>query len=163
MATESQWQQSSNQTLARDLRPLLEEAYGPLPANEAWLRQLVGTIRDEMETTADAVALAAWAFEDEPALTEAAAAALESEVARPVLVRLVAELARIVLLDEPTAAQILRHLQRHFEEEHDWTAEQVTAPIRAALTGRDDGPPLPAVMALLGRERCMRRVAAHLR
>ena len=163
MATETQWQQSSNQTLAREIRPLLEEAYGPLPANDAWLTQLVGAIRGETETMADAVVLAAWAFEDNPALTEEAATALESEAARPVLVRLVAELARIVLLDEATASQILRHLQHHFVEEHDWAEEVVKAPIRAALTGRRDGPPLAAVMALLGREQCMRRIAAHLR
>jgi glutamyl/glutaminyl-tRNA synthetase len=163
MASEQQWRQKSDRELASHLGPLLTEAYGTLPSNEAWLEQLVHTVRGEMEAPADAVPLAAWALADEVFPSEEAAAALEGEATRPVLVRLVAELARIVLLDEPTATHILRHLQRYFEEERGWPAAQVKAPIRAALTGRHDGPPLPAVMALLGRERCMRRIAASLR
>ncbi len=116
-----------------------------------------------METTADVVPLAAWAFGDEPVRTKEAVSALETAPARPVLVRLVAELARIVLLDEPTATHILQHLRSHFEDEQGLTAAEVEAPVRAALTGRHVGPPLAPVMALLGRERCMRRIAAALR
>ena len=163
MATDATWQQSSDRALARELHPLLEEAYGALPPNEAWLVQLVGAIRGEMTSLADAVPLAAWALSDDVTLTPAAEAALDMEAAHPVLVQLVAQLSRIVLLDEATAIHILRHLQSHFKQEHGWTSTQVEAPIRAALTGRDDGPPLPPVMALLGRERCMRRIAASLR
>lgn len=163
MATDASWDQSSDRALARELQPLLEEAYGSLPPNEAWLVQLVGAIRGEMTSLMDAVPLAAWALSDDFTLSANAQAALETEAARPVLVQLVAELARVVLLDETTATHILRHLQSHFAEEHGWTSAQVKAPIRAALTGRGDGPPLPSVMALLGRERCMRRIAASLR
>lgn len=163
MASDMQWQQRSDRGLARELGPLLEEEYGPLPPNEAWLTQLIHVIRGEMETAADVVPLAAWAFGDEPLRTEEAAATLETNAARSVLVRLVAELARIVLLDEPTATHILQHLRNHFGEEQGLIITEVEAPIRAALTGRHDGPPLPPVMALLGRERCMRRIAAVLR
>ena len=163
MATDRQWQQNSDRALARKVRPLLDEAYGALPPNEAWLVQLVHTVRDEMEELEDVVPLAAWAFGDDVDLTEEGKAALESEAAHPVLVQLIAELARIVLLDEPTATHILRHLQDHFAKEKGWTAAQVEAPIRASLAGRPAGPPLPPVMALLGRERCMRRFAASLR
>lgn len=163
MARETQWQKNSDQALTRQLRPLLERAYGTLPPNEAWLTQLVHVIRDEMDSAEDAVPLTAWALGDEPELTAEGTTALESEATGPVLVQLVAELARIVLLDEPTASHILRHLQDHFEAEQGWTATQVQAPIRIALTGQLEGPPLPSVMALLGRERCMRRIATTLR
>lgn len=163
MASDATWRQSSDRALARELRPVLDEAYGSLPPNEAWLVQLVGVIRDEMDSMADAVPLAAWALRDDITPTPRAEAALDTEATGPVLVQLVAELARVVLLDQATATHILRHLESHFMDEHGWTASEVKAPIRAALTGRDGGPPLPAIMALLGRERCMSRIAASLR
>lgn len=163
MASDSTWQKLSDGALTRELRPLLEEAYGALPTNEAWLVQLVGAIRGEMTTREDAVLLASWALDDEVELSAGAEAMLSTEAVRPVLVQLVAELAQVVLLDRATATHILRQLEERFAETEGWTAAEVDAPIRAALTGREQGPPLPTVMALLGRERCMRRIAATLR
>jgi glutamyl/glutaminyl-tRNA synthetase len=85
------------------------------------------------------------------------------EPARPVLVHLVAELARVVLLDEATAESILQQLRRHFQNTRTWQARQVYWPIRAALTGAVEGPPLAEIMALLGKEQCLQRAAAVLR
>lgn len=150
-------QRKSDADLTALARPYLEEAYDLMGVNEAWLEQLMGLMRPEMARLADAPAVAEWALTDTFSYSEAAEQALESEAARPALVRLVAELAHIVLLDEPTAASILENLHRHFE------AAAVDDPIRAALTGRVEGPPLPQAMGLLGKQRCMNRLATILR
>jgi glutamyl/glutaminyl-tRNA synthetase len=151
----------SDGEIADLIRPYLEEIYGSLPGG-AWLERLAGAIRDDLVRLEDAVALAEWALDDAFALTAEAEATLAEETARPVLVLLLAELARVVLLDEATAASILDGLRAHFRAQQGWQAKQVYWPIRAALSGHVQGPPLSDMMALLGKERCMRRAAAVL-
>jgi len=151
-------QRKSDADLAAMTRPYLEEVYDLMGVNDAWLERLVALIRPEMARLADAPELAEWALSDTFSFTGAAEDALASKVARPALVRLVAELARIVLLDEPTAAAILENLRRDSDDE-----EGVEDSLRAALTGRVHGPPLPQIMALLGKQRCLNRVATILR
>ena len=150
-------QRMSDADLTEVARPYLEEAYDLTAVNDAWLERLIGLIRDEMTRLDDTPELAEWALSETFSFNEAAAEVLRHETARPALVRLVAELAQIVLLDEPTAAAILENLDRQFD------AGTVHRPIRAALTGRVQGPPLSHVMALLGKDRCMNRSATILR
>lgn len=150
-------QQRSDADLTALTRPYLEEAYDLMGVNDAWVERLVGLIRPEMTRLADAPTLAEWALSETFSFTKAAEEALAGDVARAALVRLVAELAHIVLLDEPTATAILENLHENFE------AERVDGPIRAALTGRVQGPPLSQVMALLGKQRCLNRIAVILR
>lgn len=150
-------QRKSDAELTTMARPHLEEAYDLMGVNDAWLEQLIGLIRPEMARLADAPELAEWALSETFSFSEAAEDTLDGEAARPALVRLVAELAHIVLLDEPTAAAILESLHQHYD------ADSVDDPIRAALTGRLDGPLLPQIMALLGKQRCLNRIAAILR
>ena len=138
-------------------RPFLEEAYDLSAVNEAWLERLIGLIRDDMSRLDEAPALGEWALTDTFSFSEAAEEASDGETARASLVRLVAELAHIVLLDEPTAAAILDNLRQQFGE------DGADLPVRAALTGRIEGPPLAAIMALLGKQRCLNRIAAILR
>lgn len=137
--------------------PYLEEAYDLSGVNEAWLERLIALTREEMARLADAPAVAEWALTDSFAFSEAAEEALAGETARAALVRLVAELAHIVLLDEPTATAILDGLRQQFGP------DDADRPVRAALTGRVEGPPLAAIMALLGKQRCLNRIATILR
>lgn len=150
-------QRKSDADLTAMARPYLEETYELMGVNDAWLEQLIGLIRTQMARLADAPALAEWALTDTFSFTEAAEEALVGEAARATLVRLVAELAHIVLLDQATATAILENLHRHFE------AESADVAIRAALTGRTQGPPLSQIMGLLGKQRCMNRIATILR
>ncbi len=120
----------SDDVLATLARPYLEEAYDLSGVNEAWLEQLIALTREEMVRLADAPTVAAWALTDSFAFSEAAEEALTGETARAVLVRLVAELAHIVLLDEATATAILDTLRQHFG------TDDADSPVRAALTGR---------------------------
>jgi glutamyl-tRNA synthetase len=156
-------QQHSNKRLSEMLRPYLEDAYGSLNATEEWLERLTALVRDELVRLADVVEVAEWALSETFAFSDEAEAALDSDAARVVLISLVAELAAVVLLDEPTAASILNGLERGLAERHGWSKAQVYRPIRAALTGRVQGPPLAELMALLGKGRCLERLGLILR
>lgn len=160
-------QQHSDAQLASLVRPFLEDAYpaqqGGRQMEERWLQRLISLIRDDMARLADAVELSEWALSDSFAFSSDAETTLEAQSAHPVLARLVAELARVVLLDEQTARSILQSMQADFSETRGWDARQVYWPIRAALTGDVRGPALHQVMALLGKGRSLERVAAILR
>jgi glutamyl/glutaminyl-tRNA synthetase len=145
------------------VRPFLEDVYSDRQVEDRWLERLVALIRDDMTRLSDAVELSEWALTDTFAFSHDAERALETAQTRPVLARLVAELAHVVLLDEQTARSILQSMQRSFAGSFHWQAREVYWPIRAALTGRVRGPALHEVMALLGKGRCLERAAAILR
>ncbi len=152
----------SDPSLANLLRPFLEDVYGPI-LNEAWLVRLAAVIRDGLNRLADAIELSRWAFDEEFAYTEEARQTLESEVAGPVLVQLVASLARVVVLDEMTAQALLQDLRTAMKQSYGWNAAPVYHTVRAALTGQTHGPPLAQIMAILGAQRAMQRLAVALR
>lgn len=153
----------SDEALAQEIRPFLEDAYDRVPDSEPWLVRLTAVIREGLDTAEDAVAAAEWAFVDDVGYTAVARKALAGESAKPVLARLVAELAAVVLLDEMTAQSILGGLRQSFKQSHGWGAREVLHPIRAALTGDVQGPPLHEIMGILGKQRTLQRVANGLR
>ncbi|MEZ4594969.1 MAG: hypothetical protein R3D55_28080 [Chloroflexota bacterium] len=156
-------QRHSNDKLAELIRPYLEETYDELPMQEEWLVRLTAVLRDGLNKLEDAVDAAEWAFADNFELTPGAQEALHGESAHPVLTRLVAELAHVVLLDEATAQSILQGLRNSFKESEGWKPTAVFHPIRAALTGQTGGPPLAEIMAILGKNRTLQRIANALR
>jgi nondiscriminating glutamyl-tRNA synthetase len=128
-----------------------------------WLVRVTAVIRDGLSKLEDAVDAAEWAFADNFEIAEDAQAALQGESAHPVLARLVAELAHVVLLDEATAQSILQGLRQSFKESEGWKPPAIFHPIRAALTGQTGGPPLAEIMAILGKNRALQRIANALR
>lgn len=144
----------STEALAALVAPYLEDAYEISPAPDAWLLRLTAVIRVRMVKLEDAADLAEWAFSSRALRNAAAAEALRGPLAHPILARLAAELATIVLLDEPTAAAILSALRRDFDP------AEVERVVTAALLGEVDAWPLAEVMALLGKERTLVRVGA---
>jgi glutamyl/glutaminyl-tRNA synthetase len=120
-------------------------------------------LRDRLSKLEDAIELAEWAFIDELNYSQSAREALQTPSARPVLTRLVAELAAIVLLDEQTADSILKSLRQTFQQSEGWGAAKIFHPVRAALTGNTDGPPLPGVMSIIGKARCLQRISHALK
>lgn len=152
-----------DEALAGMIRPFLEDIYGPLPGNEAWLVQLTALLREGLVRLSDAVELAEWALSDAFEVQPEAQEVLAAPESRPVLAQLVAELAHVVLLDAQTAGGILKGLRDQMKKSHGLSAKQVYWPIRAALIGSVHGPPAADIMAILGKERCLQRVAATLK
>lgn len=156
-------QRLSDEQVAEGIRPFLENVYDYLPNDPKWLIALTHTLRDGLNTYADAVDQAAWAFDDGYELSEGGAIALGTPPTKPVLIRLIAELSAIVLLDEPTAQSILAGVRQSFQAGYGWSVTEIFQPIRAALTGQTGGPPLSTVMSLLGKQRALQRLADGLK
>lgn len=152
-------QRYSPDQLLELLLPYLEEQYGILPGRN-WLFQLVSLVRQELIRLTDIIPLTEWAFDQAIEPDDEAKLALNEAPAGPIFIQLMAELAHIVLLDSQTAAAILRNLRNQNQQ---WTAKQILQPIRAALTGRINGPPLADLMTILGKQRCLERLAATRR
>jgi glutamyl/glutaminyl-tRNA synthetase len=136
--------------LAGQIRPYLQEDYGLLPTDERWLVALAGIIRPALTTLGEASWLAEWALGDE--MGYELGEGVDTAVVKPHLLRLLAELSHIVLLDKPTAAAIVASFP-----------PEVQASFLSLLTGQPALTDLPGVMALLGKERCLRRTAQTLR
>jgi glutamyl-tRNA synthetase len=153
----------SDKKLAELIRPFLEEAYGDLPLSDDWLERLTAVIRLDLNKLADAIELTEWAFVDDFAYTDNSRAALSSPPAHPVIIRLIAELAAIVLLDQATADSILHQIRADFAARAGWRAAEIFPPVRAALTGHVSGRPLPEILALLGKQRALQRLARAIK
>jgi len=153
----------SDQELAEAIRPFLEDAYDHIPNPTGWLEQLTGSIRSHLVKLEDAIDLTEWAFSDHFEMQADGSAALADAATHPVLARLVAEVATVVLLDKQTVHSILNKLRADFQTSHGWKATQIFHPIRAALTGSAAGPPLPEIMSIIGKQRTLQRLANALR
>lgn len=153
----------SDKALGERIRPFLEEAYDHIPNASGWLEHLTHAIRSNIVKLEDAIDLAEWAFSDDFEMQPDGELALATEPTRPVLVRLVAEIAAIVILDEQTANSILKKMRTDFKANNGWKPPQIFHPIRAALTGAASGPPLPEIMGLVGKQRTLQRLANALR
>ena len=140
----------SDADLAKQIKPYLEDYFGPLPPDPRWQNTLAHIIRPALDKLADAPDTAAWALDD---AYEEDEAFLPSADAPALLARLVAELAHIVLLDQNTAVSILNGLEIAFP--HTAVADLLTY----TFTGHTQLNDLPAIMALLGKQKCLQRAA----
>jgi len=155
-----------SETVARAASPFLREAYGLEERSEgtayspqAWLELLVENVREEIDHLGQIPTHAAFAFIDEPAYTGEAASVLRTPQAREVLAVFVEMVQSLDNLDVSSASTILKELRALLKERENLGAREVMFPIRATLTGSIHGPNLAAVMALLGRNRCVERAA----
>jgi glutamyl-tRNA synthetase len=147
---------SAPDELARLLAPHLARAgidttHGPPPARVAAL------LRDRCATLV-AMAEAARCYYIRPALDAALWAQHFSEAARPALEALLNEFARIEWSKAVLATAIKDSLARFALK-----TPQVMMPLRVALTGQAQSPPVDAVLELLGRDEALARLTPALR
>jgi glutamyl-tRNA synthetase len=157
--------QSPPGRIARDVAPYLRDAYGQSERSEGtaysadeWLELLVDSVREELDSLSEIPAHVAFVFVDEVAFTGEARRALGLPTAGRVLEAFVERIEPVDRLDVAEAGSLLQQLRLLFKERDGLEVKEVLSPIRASLTGSLRGPSLAAVMALLGRERCIKRV-----
>ncbi|MCS7225021.1 MAG: glutamate--tRNA ligase [Armatimonadetes bacterium] len=134
----------------------------PNPSSEQWnyLLQVTPLIQERMRTLSEATSLADFFYEDPEDYDE------------PVVSK---------WLTRSDAPQMLEELSNRLESLEDFTVEGIEETVRrmaaergqraavlihttrAALTGRGEGPSLFHLMAVLGRERCVRRLRTAVR
>ena len=138
-----------------------ERAEGSALSPEVWQQTLALAIREELARPDQAVEKARFAFADDLGLDEASRALLEAPYADPILRAFVRELPDVAL-SEPTLDVFFRDLRLSFKEQLGIRSRDVMYVLRAALTGRQDGPCLVVACQLLGPARCVQRAREAL-
>ncbi len=159
----------SSGRIARAVAPYLRGAYGQDERSQgtayspqAWRELLVEHVREEANSLNQIPAHVGFVFLDEIGYTADAKDVLRTPVAKKVLEAFLEELNSLPSLDLAEASSLLQELRLRFKEQESLEAREVMFPIRASLTGALEGPSLGAVIALLGKERCIQRVRSSL-
>jgi glutamyl-tRNA synthetase len=143
--------------LAREaLERLAKRGAAVGPEGAARVRALMPGLKERAKTLEELASAAAFAAVDGPPPMEPKAAALLTAEARARL----ADLARFLAADAPWERAELERRLRDFAEAKGVKLGQVAQPLRAALTGSTQSPPIDAVLAALGRTEAMGRVSA---
>lgn len=144
--------------LAAEVRPLLAER-GLAATDESFLRAAIETVRDRMAFPRDVVDRYGWFFEDPSGYDEEVVAKRWTAESGPRLLRLTPLLETLPSFD--TAA--LEDAVRSFVAAEGIAMSDVVHPLRLACTGVGVGPGLYALMSVLGRETCVRRLRSAAR
>jgi len=145
--------------LAREVLPFIEKRGYPIPGDQAWLERMAATLRERAKTLVELVDFAHFYLSDDIRIEpKAAAKFLKPEIAEP-LKLLATELdATSADFDDAT-------IQAAFErvlERYNLKLGQLAQPVRVALTGGTVSPGIYEVIAVLGRERTVRRLTNAL-
>lgn len=120
------------------------------------LERMLECVRGNLATLADLPAETRAFLPEPPAPDAAARAALEPPEARAVCAAAAAELGSLETLDADGVKSALHRVGARLGAK----GKALFQPVRAALTGATHGPELPALAELIGRERCVARLAA---
>ncbi len=139
----------STEELHNALRPYLVRL--GFAENDSRLPQLVNLYRDWAFSVGDlALKLSIFADHGVPVMDKAAVQYLARESSQKVLWSLVRQMRSLRHLDD----QVFSRLMAAVRQETGLMGRDLWTPVRLALTGQQEGPPLPQVVALMGRERC---------
>jgi glutamyl-tRNA synthetase len=141
--------------LEKDLSPVVKR-----PIDMNYVRQIVPLIRERIFTLKDAATYADFFFLDELEYDSAMLTGKQM-TAETVLTALKAVGKRLSSL-ESFSHDLLEDTLRHLADELGIKTGQLFNPLRVAMTARDAAPPLFETMAVLGKERCLKRIRAAL-
>src|SRR6266480_1907972 len=121
----------------------------------AQLLQAMPSLKERAKTLLELIAGSYFIFADRPLEIEPKAAALLTPEARALIGRLREALETV----SPWSAETTESAMRNFAEQNNLKLGAVAQPLRAALTGRTTSPGIFEVLAVLGREECLARLA----
>ncbi len=121
----------------------------------AQLLEAMPGLKERAKTLVELMDNAAYLFAERPLALEPKAAALLSADVRSLIARLREALADV----SPWSAASTEAAMRTFAEQNNLKLGAVAQPLRVALTGRTTSPGIFDVLAVLGREECLARLA----
>jgi glutamyl-tRNA synthetase len=113
------------------------------------------SLKERAKTLLELIAGSYFIFADRPLEIEAKAQALLTDETRALITKLRSALEAV----SPWSAQTTEEAMRNFAEQNNLKLGAVAQPLRAALTGRTTSPGIFEVLAVLGREECLARLA----
>ena len=144
--------------LADDVVPYIQAKGWQVPQDKAWLEKMVATLRERAKTLAELVDAARFFLTEDISIDEKAARKfLTAEVAAPL--RALSE--KLSRLDDFTEAAVEKAFSAVLLESS-LGMGQLAQPVRVALTGSTVSPGIHEVIAVLGKERTLRRLNAAL-
>jgi glutamyl-tRNA synthetase len=144
--------------LADEIVPYIQAKGYPVPQDKAWLQKMIRTLQDRAKTLVELVESARYYLTDDISREEKAAKKfLTSETAAP----LRSLIEKLAALDDFSEEAIEREFAAVLEE-HGLNMGQLAQPVRVALTGSTVSPGIHDVIAVLGKERTLRRLRSAL-
>ncbi len=124
-----------------------------------WLQRVTATAQEHVAYGAQIPAAVSLYFEDEFPLEDEEAKAVLCDPAVPaVMENFLRELAKAEPEDAPSVKAVFKTVQKATGLK----GKAVFMPVRVALTGKQHGPELAAIIPLLGEKRCRKRIEASL-
>jgi glutamyl-tRNA synthetase len=124
-------------------------------ATRAQLLRAMPSLKDRAKTLLELIDGAAFIFADRPLEIEPKAAALLTPETRELIGKLRTALEAVTDWSSETTEAAMRN----FAEQNNLKLGAVAQPLRVALTGRTTSPGIFDVLAVLGREQCLARLA----
>lgn len=144
--------------LAEEIVPYIVAKGYRVPQDKSWLERMIKTLQERAKTLVELVDAASFYLTDDIAIDEKAAKKfLTLEVSRP-LSKLIE---RLSALDEFSEANIESAFSGVLEE-FGLSMGKLAQPVRVALTGSTVSPGIHEVIAVLGKERTIRRLQSAL-
>jgi glutamyl-tRNA synthetase len=144
--------------LAEDVQPFIEAKGYPVPQDKHWLQKMVATLQERAKTLVELVDSAHFYLTDDIAIDEKAGQKfLTQDVSAP-MSQLINKLAALEPFDEPTIEGAFSEVLR----DYDIPMGKLAQPVRVALTGSTTSPGIHNVIAVLGKERTLKRLRAAM-
>ena len=148
--------QRSVEQLAHEVRPFIEKHGWRVPGDQQWLERMVATLRERAKTLDQLADFANFYLNDEIALDpKMAAKFLKPEIAEPL--RVLSK--ELEVLDGDFSEASIQAVFERVLANFNMKLGQLAQPVRVALTGGPVSPGIYEVIAVLGRERTVTRLA----
>jgi glutamyl-tRNA synthetase len=144
--------------LAEEIVPFISAKGYPVPQDKAWLEKMIATLQERAKTLVELVDAAQYYLAEDIAFDEKAAKRfLTMESIKPIE----SLIQKLAALSDFTEAAIERAFTQTLEE-HGLQLGTLAQPVRVALTGGTVSPGIHDVIAVLGKERTIRRLQRAL-
>ena len=144
--------------LAEDVIPYIVAKGYPVPQDKSWLEKMVKTLRERSKTLVELVDSATFYLTDDISIDEKAAKKFLTSQIRGPIAKLIQQLTG---LDNFIVANIEQAFSTVLQE-MGLSIGELAQPVRVALTGSTVSPGIHEVIAVLGKERTLRRLSSAL-
>jgi glutamyl-tRNA synthetase len=144
--------------LATEIIPFIEAKGYPVPKETDWLEKMIATLKERAKTLTELVDQAHYYLSDDISIDEKGwKKFFTADIAAP-LSSLIQELGKLADFSESTVQQAFAKVL----EQTGLSMGKLAQPVRLALTGSTVSPGIHEVIAVLGKERTLKRLNAAL-
>jgi glutamyl-tRNA synthetase len=144
--------------LADDVVPFIAAKGYPVPPDKQWREKMVATLQERAKTLVELVEMAHFYLSDDIQYDEKAAKKFLTPEVRAPLSELIEKLETLKDFDEKSIETAFTDVMQR----HNLQLGKLAQPVRVALTGTTVSPGIYEVLAVLGKERSMKRLKTAL-